>query len=104
MIRHILKLRNLKTLLTISSLFTSAAWAADDISCDKKVNDSHIIHCKAKKVMDVSLVSINGGECNAPSFHWHGSGGFTVPGTKECGYVGSVTLSIDGHNKTFAPL
>jgi len=80
------------------------AMAADDISCDKKTSDSHIIHCKTKKVMDVSLVSINGGECNSPAFHWHGSGEFSIPGTKECGYVGAVTLSIDGHNKTFAPL
>lgn len=94
----------MKKLIVLLCIVSGTAWAADDISCDKKVTDSHIIHCKAKKVMDVSLVSINGGECNAPSFHWHGSGGFTVPGTKECGYVGAITLSIDGHNKTFAPL
>ena len=83
---------------------SSVAWASDDISCDKKINDNHNIHCKAKKVIDVSLVSINGGECNAPSFHRHGSGDFSIPGTKECGYVSSVTLSINGKNKTFAPL
>lgn len=85
-------------------LFANIAWASDDISCDKKVNDSHIIHCKAKKVIDVTLVSINGGECNAPSFHRYGSGEFSIPGTKECHYVSAVTLSINGHNKTFAPL
>ncbi len=101
------KSKMLKTLLTIS-IFTlyymNSVWASEDISCDKKSGDDHRIHCKVKKVMDVSLVSINGGECNAPAFHWHGSGEFSIPGTKECGYVGAVTLSIDGHNKTFAPL
>ena len=95
------RLRILKILLI---LISTPALASEDISCEKKASDSHIVHCKAKKVMDVSLVSINGGECNAPSFHWHGSGGFSIPGTKECHYVSAVTLSIDGHNKTFAPL
>jgi hypothetical protein len=94
----------MKRIVVLLSLLSGTAMAADDISCDKKASDSHIIHCKAKKMMDVSLVSINGGECNAPTFHWHGSGEFSIPGTKECGYVGAVTLSIDGHNKTFAPL
>ena len=95
----------LKIVLILSSmLFANAAIASDDISCEKKVGDSHIIHCKAKKVMNVSLVNINGGECNAPSFHRYGSGDFSIPGTKECGYVSAVTLSINGHNKTFAPL
>ena len=105
--RKDLKLRTLKILLTISGIMlycNNTAWASDDISCEKDAKKDHIVHCKAKKVMDVSLVSINGGECNTPSFHWHGDGKFAVPGTKECGYVGSVTLSIDGHNKTFAPL
>ncbi len=100
-------LKMLKILLTISIFMLycmNMAMAADDISCDKKTSDSHIIHCKAKRVMVVSLVSINGGECNTPAFHWHGSGEFSIPGTKECGYVGAVTLSINGHNKTFAPL
>ena len=97
-------LKILKILLTTSLLFANIAYASDDISCEKKSTDSHIVHCKAKKVMDVSLVSINGGECNAPPFHRHGSGEFSIPGTKECQYVGAVTLSIDGHNKTFAPL
>ena len=86
------------------AMVPSFAWASEDFSCEKKPGDSHIVHCKAKKVTDVSLVSINGGECNAPSFHWHGSGGFAIPGTKECGYVSAVTLSLNGHNKTFAPL
>lgn len=94
-------LRILKILLT---LISTPALASEDVSCEKKANDSHIVHCKSKKVIDVSLVSINGGECNAPSFHRHGSGEFSIPGTKECGYVRSITLSIDGHNKTFAPL
>ena len=85
-------------------LISTPALASEDVSCEKKASDSHIVHCKAKKVTDVSLVSINGGECNAPSFHWHGSGGFAIPGTKECGYVSAVTLSLNGHNKTFAPL
>ena len=85
-------------------LSCSVAMASDDLSCEKKPTDNHHIHCKAKKVIDVSLVSINGGECNAASFHWHGSGDFTIPGTKECFYVKAVTLSIDGKNKTFAPL
>lgn len=85
-------------------LISSTAYASDDISCEKKTSDSHIVHCKAKKVIDVSLVSINGGECNAPSFHRHGRGEFSVPGTKECGYVSAITLTIDGRNKTFAPL
>ena len=95
-------MKQLMVLLFI--MISGTALASDDISCDKKVSDSHIIHCKAKKVMNVSLVSINGGECNAPAFHWHGSGEFSIPGTKECHYVGAVTLSIDGHTKTFAPL
>jgi hypothetical protein len=94
----------MKRIVVLLTLMSGTAMASDDISCEKKVSDSHIIHCKAKKVMNVSLVSINGGECNAPPFHWHGSGGFSIPGTKECHYVGAVTLSIDGHNKTFAPL
>lgn len=101
-------MRNLKILLTLSSFVIystiNVAMASEDLSCDKKSNDSHIIHCKAKKVMNVSLVSINGGECNAPSFRWSGSGGFSIPGTKECYYVRSVTLSIDGRTKTFGPL
>ena len=94
----------MKRLVILLTMISGSAWAGEDISCEKKVSDSHIIHCKAKKVMNVSLVNINGGECNAPSFHWHGSGEFSIPGTKECHYVGAVTLSIDGHNKTFAPL
>ncbi len=85
-------------------LISTPVMASDDISCEKKVSDSHIIHCKAKKVIDVSLVSINGGECYAPKFHWHGKGDFAVPGTKTCSYVGAINLIIDGHNKTFAPL
>ena len=98
------KLRTLKTLLTISLLPVNMAYASEDITCEKDVKKDHIVHCKTKKVMDVSLVSINGGECNAPSFHWHGEGKFALPGTKDCSYVGAVTLSIDGHTKTFAPL
>ena len=97
----------LKTLLTLSSFVLycpNIAKASDDITCEKDVKKDHIVHCKTKKVMDVSLVSINGGECNAPSFHWHGEGKFALPGTKDCSYVGAVTLSIDGHTKTFAPL
>ncbi len=85
-------------------LFSTSVMASDDISCQKNLKHAFVVTCEAKKVMNVSLVNINGGECNAPAFHWHGSGEFSVPGTKECGYVGSVTLSIDGHNKTFAPL
>jgi len=99
-----LGLKTLKILLTSSLLFANIAYASDDITCEKDVKKDHIVHCKTKKVMDVSLVNINGGECNAPSFHWHGEGKFAVPGTKECSYVGAVTLSIDGHTKTFAPL
>jgi hypothetical protein len=98
------KVQRLRILKILLMLINTPALASEDISCEKKVVDSHIVHCKAKKVIDVSLVSINGGECNAPAFHWHGSGGFAIPGTKECHYVGAVTLSIDGHNKTFAPL
>lgn len=94
----------MKRLVVLLTMISGTAMASDDISCEKKVSDSHIIHCKAKKVMNVSLVNINGGECVAPAFHWHGKGDFAVPGTKECHYVGAVTLSIDGHNKTFAPL
>ncbi len=94
----------MKRLVVLVTMISGTAMASDDISCEKKVSDSHIIHCKAKKVMDVSLVNINGGECVAPASHWHGSGGFSIPGTKECHYVSAVTLSIDGHNKTFAPL
>jgi hypothetical protein len=94
----------MKKLLVIFSFVPSLAFASEDVVCEKKVMDSHIVHCKSKKVIDVSLVSINGGQCNAPSFHWHGSGGFSIPGTKECSYVGAVTLSINGHTKTFAPL
>ena len=94
----------MKKLVLVFCILSGSAMASDDISCEKKSTDSHIVHCKAKKVMDVSLVSINGGECNAPSFHRRVSGEFTIPGTKECFYVGSVSLSIDGHTKTFAPL
>jgi hypothetical protein len=93
-----------KILLTSSLIFANIAYASDDITCEKDVKKDHIVHCKTKKVMDVSLVSINGGECNAPSFHWHGEGKFALPGTKDCSYVGAVTLSVDGHTKTFAPL
>lgn len=91
-------------LISILLCMSGVAMASDDISCEKKSSDSHNIHCKAKKVIDVTLVSINGGECNAPSFHRHGSGEFSIPGTKECHYVSAITLSINGHNKTFAPL
>ena len=99
-----LGLKTLKILLTTSLLFANIAYASDDITCEKDPKKDHIVHCKTKKVMDVSLVSIDGGECNAPSFHWHGEGKFAVPGTKDCSYVGAVTLSVDGHTKTFAPL
>ena len=94
----------MKRLVILLLIMSGTAMASEDVSCEKKVSDSHRVHCKAKKVIDVSLVSINGGECDAPAFHWHGSGDFSVPGTKRCGYVGAVTLSIDGHTKTFAPL
>lgn len=94
----------MKKLIVLLCMISGAAWASDDISCEKDVKKDHIVHCKTKKMMDVSLVSINGGECNAPSFHWHGEGKFAVPGTKDCHYVGAVTLSVDGHTKTFAPL
>lgn len=85
-------------------LSCSMALASDDITCEKKSVDNHNVHCKAKKALNVTLVSINGGECFAPSFHWHDAGDFTIPGTKDCFYVRSVTLSVDGKNKTFAPL
>ncbi len=94
----------MKRIVVLLSLFSGTAMAADDITCDKEIKKDHAVYCKTKKVMDVSLVSINGGGCYAPPFHWYGKGKFRIPGTKECGYVGGITLSIDGHNKTFAPL
>ena len=94
----------MRLILILSLLLSSPAWAGEDISCEKKPNSGHVVECNAKKVMHVALVSINGGECNAPAFEWYGSGKFSVPGTKECGYVSGITLSVSGHNKTFAPL
>ena len=85
-------------------LFSTAAIASDDISCQKNLKHAFVITCEAKKDINVSLDSINGGECFAPSFHWHGTGKFDIPGTKDCFFVRSVTLDIDGHKKTFAPL
>ncbi len=93
----------MKKLLPIFLLFPSLAFA-EDITCEKSHKDSHRVHCKTTKVMDVTLGSINGGECDAPAFHWRGKGEFAVPGTKRCGYVGAVSLTVDGKNKVFAPL
>lgn len=85
-------------------LFCTTAVASEDISCNKNLKHAFVVTCEAKRKMNVSLVSINGGECFAPYFHWHDAGKFDIPGTKDCFYVRSVTLDIDGHTKTFVPL
>lgn len=91
-------------LALILCLFSTVAMASDDISCQKNLKQAFVVTCETKKVMNVSLVDIDGGECAAPSFHWHGIGKFDVPGTQQCFYVRSVTLNVDGHEKTFGPL
>lgn len=87
-------------------LFWSLPANAEDDSCQKKPSNGFAVECKVKNDADVSLVSINGGECHAPAFHKHVSANksFEVAGTKDCFYVRSVTLTIDGKNKTFGPL
>ncbi len=87
----------------LSFVLSTSAIASEDVTCQKNLKKAFVVTCEAKRDLNVSLVSINGGECFAPSFHWHTSGKFDVPGTQECLYVRSVTLDIDGHHKTFTP-
>jgi hypothetical protein len=94
----------MKRLILILCLISTSSWASEDITCQKNLNHAFVVTCEAKKVMNVSLVNIDGGECAAPAFHWHGTGKFDVPGTQQCFYVRSVTLNIDGHKKAFGPL
>ena len=94
----------MKRLILALCLFNTSVMASEDFSCQKNLKKAFVVTCESKKEADVTLVAINGGECNAPAFHKHLTGKFDLPGTKECFYVRSVTLSIDGHNKTFAPL
>lgn len=93
-------------LISIMLCMSGVSWASDDISCEKKSTSNHVVHCKSKKDVGVALISINGGECSAPWFHRyvHSGESFEIPGTKECGYTRSITLSVSGHDKTFAPL
>jgi len=93
-------------LFTMLLLSCSIGVASADVSCQKKTSHAFAVECKSKKDVDVSLVAINGGECASVPFHTHMSAdkGFEIPGTKECFYVRSVTLSIDGKKKTFGPL
>lgn len=85
-------------------MISTSSMASDDISCQKNIKKEFVVTCEAKKEADIALVAINGGECAAPAFHKHVAGKFDLPGTKECFYVRSVTLNIDGHKKTFGPL
>jgi hypothetical protein len=87
-------------------LLSCSAALAEDISCQKKPTHNFVIECKSKKEADVSLLALNGGECASVAFHKHvgAEKAFEIPGTKECFYVRSVTLSIDGKSKTIGPL
>lgn len=91
--------------LVMMLILCSPAIAEDD-SCQKKPSHGFVVECKVKNDADVALVSINGGECHAPAFHKHviANKSFEIVGTKDCFYVRSVTLTIDGKNKTFGPL
>lgn len=91
-------------LVAVCCFLSTAATASEDISCQKDSKKEFVVFCDAKKHLEVSLVSINGGDCEAPVFHHSGKGKFAIPGTKECWHTRAITLSIDGRSKTFGPL
>lgn len=84
-------------LLTIPSL----AYASDEeFHCEKNIKNNHSIECKANKDgVAVKSILLNGGNCESaehPAIHhriMHKGDKFTVPGSKECGYVAGVTVN-----------
>lgn len=96
----------MKRLAIIMSFISSTAYAGEDLICEKKPMNDHVVYCKAKKSVSVSLININGGECLSPPFFKQVVAGssFNIPGTKECYHTRSITLSVNGKKQIFAPL
>lgn len=89
----------MKKLLLLLLVLPCVAYASDDeFDCHKNHTD-HAVECKARKDgVAIQKIEINGGNCASPvdSKIHHKSMNhdekFTVPGSKECGYVAGVTV------------
>ncbi len=88
----------MKKLLPILLLTSTMAYAGDEeFDCHK--NHDHAVECKAKHDnVAVQSIEINGGSCESvvhPKIHhkvMKSGDKFEVPGSKECGYVASVSV------------
>lgn len=102
----------MKKLLILAALLPGIAYAGDEpFECNHNHHDGEL-HCSVKaETVSIRSVSINGGECEAPARHqvfsktYHKGEKFTVPGTKECSYVRSVSITTDsGKTQTMTAL
>lgn len=88
----------MKKIIFALLLIPSFAYASDDeFDCHK--NHDHAVECKAKKDgVAIQRIEINGGNCESLvdlKIHHKSMNHdekFTVPGSKECGYVARVTI------------
>ena len=86
----------MKKILFALLLVPTLAHAGDEeFECAKNVKHDHSIECKAKKDgVAIQSIELNGGACESPVHPKIMRAGdkFTVPGTKECGYVAGMTV------------
>ena len=96
----------MKKLLVLAAFLPGLAWAGDEpFDCNHNHHDGEL-HCSVKaETVSVRSVAINGGECSTPAHHevfnrtYHKGQKFTVPGTKDCAYVRSISITT-GDGKT----
>lgn len=89
----------MKKMLFAMLLIPSIAYAGDEeFDCHKSHTD-HSVECTAKKDgVAIQSIEINGGNClssvDSKIHHKSMNHGdkFTVPGSKECGYVAKITV------------
>jgi|688.fasta_scaffold1432473_1 hypothetical protein len=96
----------MKKLVILAAFLPGVAYAGDEpFDCNHNHHDGEM-HCSVKaESVTVRSVSINGGECAAPTQHeifnktYYKGQKFTVPGTRECFYVRSIAITT-GSGKT----
>lgn len=89
----------MKKILLAMVLIPSIAYASEEeFDCHKNHTD-HAVECTAKKDgVSIKRIEMNGGSCSSPidlKIHhkiMNHNEKFTVPGSKECGYVSGVTV------------
>lgn len=89
----------MKKIIFALLLLPSMAYAGDDKEFDCHKNHDHAVECKAKKDnVAIQSIEINGGSCDSlvdNKIHhkiMNHDEKFTVPGSKECGYVAKITV------------